>query len=84
MLEVCSGVTNEREKDGVYKRPGRTLVRRAESDRNSAMSYVFKHVLGVQTRRFCGCELMNSIDVGLLKKTKEALLCWRERIPFYR
>ena len=23
MLEVCSGVTNEREKDGVYKRSGR-------------------------------------------------------------
>ena len=25
---------------------------------------------------------MNSINVGLLKGTKEALLCWRERIPF--
>ena len=23
MLEVCSGVTNEKEKDGVYKRSGR-------------------------------------------------------------
>ena len=32
MLEVCSGVTNEKEKDGGYKRSGRTPVRRAESD----------------------------------------------------
>ena len=26
MLEVCSGVTNEKEKDEGSKRPGRTLV----------------------------------------------------------
>ena len=32
MLEVCSGVTNEKEKDEGYKRSGRTPVRRAESD----------------------------------------------------
>ena len=37
-LKVCSGVTNEKEKDGGYKRSGRTLVRRAESDGSSAMS----------------------------------------------
>ena len=48
MLEVCSGVTNEREKDGVYERSGRTLVKRAKSDRSSATSYVFKRVLEVQ------------------------------------
>ena len=35
MLEVCSGVTNEKEKDG-YKRSGRTLVRGAESDGSPA------------------------------------------------
>ena len=40
MLEVCSGVTNEKEKDGVYKRSGRTPVRGAESDGSSAMCYV--------------------------------------------
>ena len=39
MLKVCSGVTNE-EKDGGYKRSGRTLVRGAESDRSSAMCQV--------------------------------------------
>jgi hypothetical protein len=38
VLEVCSGVTNEKEKDGEYKRSGRTLVGRAKSDRSSAMS----------------------------------------------
>ena len=31
MLEVCSWVTNEKEKDGGYKRSGRALVREAES-----------------------------------------------------
>ena len=38
MLEVCSGVTNEKEKDGEYKRSDPTLVRGTESDRSSAMS----------------------------------------------
>jgi len=37
VLEVCSGVTNEKEKDGEYKRSGRAPVGRAESDRSSAM-----------------------------------------------
>ena len=40
MLEVCSGVTNKEEKDGVYKRSGRTLVRGAESDESSATCYM--------------------------------------------
>ena len=40
MLEVCSGVTNEKEKGGGYERSGRTLVRGAESDGSSAMCYV--------------------------------------------
>ena len=40
MLKVCSGVTNEEEKDGVYKRFGRTPVRGTESDGSSAMCYV--------------------------------------------
>ena len=47
MLEVCSGVTNEKEKDGGYKRSGRTLVRGAESDGSSAMCYMFERVLEV-------------------------------------
>ena len=47
MLEVCSEVTNEKEKDGGYKRSGRTLVREAESDRSFAMCYVFECVLKV-------------------------------------
>ena len=47
MLKVCCGVTNKKEKDGGYKRSGRTLVRGAESDRSSAMHYVFEHVLVV-------------------------------------
>ena len=47
MLEVCSGVTNEKEKNGGYKRSDRTLVRGAESDGNSAMRCVFKRVLDV-------------------------------------
>ena len=40
MLKVCSGVTNEKEKDGAYKRSDRTLVRGAKSDRSFAMCYV--------------------------------------------
>ena len=63
MLEVCSGVTNEKEKDGGYKRSGRTLVRGTESDRSPAMSQVFKRVLVVRTWRFCGCVLVNLIDL---------------------
>ena len=47
MLEVCSVVTNEMERDGGYKRSGRTLVRGAESDGSSAMRYVFERVLVV-------------------------------------
>ena len=47
MLKVCSGVTNEKEKYGVYERSDWTLVERAESDRSSAMSQVFKPVLEV-------------------------------------
>ena len=47
MLEVCSGVTNEREKDGGYKRSDRTLVRGTKSGENSAMCYVFERVLEV-------------------------------------
>ena len=47
MLEVCSGVTNEKEKDRGYKRSGQTLVRGAESDGSSAMCYVFERVLGI-------------------------------------
>ena len=38
MLEVCSGVTNEKEKDGGYKRSGRTPDGRAESDGSPAMN----------------------------------------------
>ena len=38
MLKVCSGVTNEDEKDREYKRSGQALVGRTESDRSSAMS----------------------------------------------
>ena len=40
MLKFCCGVTNEEEKDGVYKRSGRTPVRGVESDGSSAMCYV--------------------------------------------
>ena len=47
MLAVCSGITNEKEKDGAYKRSDRTLVRGTESDGNSAMCYVFECVLEV-------------------------------------
>ena len=46
-FEVCSGVTNEKKKDGGYKRSGWTLVRGAESDGSSAMCYVFERVLKV-------------------------------------
>ena len=47
MLEVCSGVTNEKEKDGWYERSDRTLARGAESDGSSAMCYVSERVLEV-------------------------------------
>ena len=63
MLEVCCGVTNEKEKDGEYKRSNRTPVRRAEGDRSSAMSEVFKRVLEVRTWQFYGCELVNLIGL---------------------
>ena len=63
MLEVCIGVTNEKEKDGACKRSGRTLVRRAESDGSSAMCYVFERVLEVWTRWFYCCVLVSLIDL---------------------
>ena len=47
MLKVCSGVTNEKEKDREYKKSDRTLVRGTESDGNPAMRYVFERVLEV-------------------------------------
>ena len=47
MLEVCSGVTNKKEKDGGYKRSSRTLVRGTESDGCPAMCYLFERVLEV-------------------------------------
>ena len=37
MLKVYSGVTNEKEKDGVYERSGRALIGRAKSDGGSNM-----------------------------------------------
>ena len=55
-----------------YKREGErwgarevrsALVGRTESDRSSSMSYVFKHVLEVRTWQFCGCELVNLVDL---------------------
>ena len=45
--KVCSGVTNEKEKDVGYKRSGRTLVRGTESNGSSTMCYVFERVLMV-------------------------------------
>ena len=36
-LEVCSGVTNEKEKDGGYKRSSQTIVRGDKSDGSSAI-----------------------------------------------
>ena len=47
MLKVCSGVTNEKEKDGGYKRSGQTLVRGVESNGSSNRCYVFERVLEV-------------------------------------
>ena len=47
MLEVCSGVTNEKEKDGGYKRSGRTLVRGVESDGSSDVRKGFERMLGL-------------------------------------
>ena len=47
MLEVLSGVTNEKEKDGGYKRSDQTLTRGAKSDGSFAMCYVFERVLEV-------------------------------------
>ena len=67
MLEVCSGVTNEKEKDGVYERSGRTPVGRSESNRSSAMDYLFKRVLEVRTWRFYDCGLVNLVGLLNLK-----------------
>ena len=47
MLEICSGVTNKKEKDGGYKRSGRTLVRGSKSDGSFAKCYVFEGVVKV-------------------------------------
>ena len=47
MLEVCSGVINEKEKDEVNKRSGQTPIGRAESDGSPAMCEVFERVLGI-------------------------------------
>ena len=37
VLKVCSGVTNEKEEDGGYKRSRQTLVRGTKSDESSAI-----------------------------------------------
>ena len=74
MLKVCSGVTNEKEKDGGYKRSGRTLVRGAESDGSSTMCYVFDRVLEVQTWWFRCDVLVNLIDLNELSCWKRAHL----------
>ena len=47
MLEVCSGVTNKKKKDGGYKRSGRTPAGRAVSDESPTMSEVLERVLVV-------------------------------------
>ena len=65
MLEVCSGVTNEKEKDARYKRSGRTPAGRAKSDGSPAMNLVFERVLVVRTWRFCTSELDRSNESGM-------------------
>ena len=72
MLKVCSGVTNEKGKDGGYKRSSRTLVRGAKSDGSSAMCYVFERVLEVRTWWFCCCVLVNLIDLNQLSCVGES------------
>ena len=74
MLEVCSGVTNEKEKDGVYKRSGRKGREQQELHYELSVQVC----AWVRTWRFCGCELVNLIDVGSLKMAKKAL---RKRPP---
>ena len=44
----------------------RGSVGRTESDRSSAMSKVFKRVLVVRTWWFCGCKLVNLVDLMIL------------------
>jgi len=41
-------------------------------------------VLEVRTWRFCGCELVNLIDLMNLESLDSLLSIGRERIPFYR
>ena len=81
-----------------YKREGErwgvqevrsALVGRAESDRNSATSLVFKRALEVQTWQFYGCGLVNLVDLMNLKglslnQPGLTRYIWRERIRFYR
>ena len=83
MLEVCSEVTNENEKDGGYKRSGRTLVRGAESDESSAMCYVLcvracARGLNLVVLLLCTSELDPS------NKSESTESFGRKRKPFYR
>ena len=74
MLEVCSGVTNEREREmGCLVGP----VGRAEIDRSYAMNEVSKRVLE-------GLRAIDLMNLNLKKSTWLNLCVWREHIPFYR
>ena len=63
MLKVCSGVTNEKEKDGVYKRSGRKGRERQELRYELSA----QRALEVRTWRFYGFGLVNLVDLMNLK-----------------
>ena len=80
MLEVCSGVTNEKEKDGVQEV-------RSDSGQRDRKRRELHYVLSVRAcacgsnRRFYGCVLVNLID---LSESESTYPIGRVRIPFYR
>ena len=74
MLEVCSGVTNEKEKGRGVREARSGPTGRVEGDQISAMSWVFKRVL----------EGLSAVDLVNLNFKEVYLLRWRECIPFYR
>ena len=76
MLEVCSGVTNKKEKDGGIRGPVGLWL---EGPRvtGAPLCAVFELVLEVRTWWFYCCLLVNLINLNELSFE-------RENIPFYR
>ena len=63
MLEVCSGVTNEKEKDGVYKRSGRLRSEGLRATGAPLRAKCSSVCLRSEPGGSVVCELVNLVDI---------------------